>query len=378
MAGILDKKERFVDFIVTQEGKRQMANGELRVEYASATDCHIAYAKSEFYDEVCDKIYFEVAEKPENAIVLEKDDSGRLIQKDVLGGVTIEGDKLFHQFLKNTGQETLRYNMLIATGSQFTSLSNDLIENSIKHFKKNQFIASSFGEAVNKEFQINKREINYTISNSIPFPLGPKREVVNIDNTATLVTDKNLAHLPNFQYLPPNNLDGTPYGSYTDIRNLESLDFDGILKSLGVDSFSEVDLDESIDLNTKKNTVGNENPVYNREDESDIFQFNVKERETIKFLQTSEQNNLLIQLYELGESDKYADRNTSEEQKAAIGAKYGTENTFIKLDIIDGGIHFVDEDINGRIEKQVYYAGKIYYDSQDLPHFLNIFTLIFD
>ena len=45
MAGILDKKTRFIDFVVTQEGKRQIASGELKAEYASVTDMHAFYKK---------------------------------------------------------------------------------------------------------------------------------------------------------------------------------------------------------------------------------------------------------------------------------------------------------------------------------------------
>ena len=40
MAGILNKKFRFIDYVVTQEGKRQLASGMLRAEYASVSDMH--------------------------------------------------------------------------------------------------------------------------------------------------------------------------------------------------------------------------------------------------------------------------------------------------------------------------------------------------
>ena len=47
MAGILDKKTRFIDYVITQEGKRQLASGKLRAEYASVTDMHTFYDKNE-------------------------------------------------------------------------------------------------------------------------------------------------------------------------------------------------------------------------------------------------------------------------------------------------------------------------------------------
>ena len=75
--GILDKKTRFIDLVVTQEGKRQIAAGNLRAEFASLSDSNVFYDKGE-RDSVNQRIYFEVMERPENAIVLEKDDSGQI------------------------------------------------------------------------------------------------------------------------------------------------------------------------------------------------------------------------------------------------------------------------------------------------------------
>ena len=78
MAGILNKKTRFIDLAITNEGKRQLAAGMLIPEYASATDMHTFYEKSEKYDDVRKRLMFQVMEKPENKIVLEVDDSGNL------------------------------------------------------------------------------------------------------------------------------------------------------------------------------------------------------------------------------------------------------------------------------------------------------------
>ena len=46
MAGILDKKTRFIDYVITQEGKRQLASGMLRATYASVNDMHTFYDKN--------------------------------------------------------------------------------------------------------------------------------------------------------------------------------------------------------------------------------------------------------------------------------------------------------------------------------------------
>ena len=46
MAGILNPKRRFFDTILTQEGKRQVAQGDLRFRYVSFSDGMTFYEKS--------------------------------------------------------------------------------------------------------------------------------------------------------------------------------------------------------------------------------------------------------------------------------------------------------------------------------------------
>ena len=48
------------------------------------------YEKNQLASDVADRIYFQVAERRSNSLVLEKDDSGKLIQNDI-GGLTIVG-----------------------------------------------------------------------------------------------------------------------------------------------------------------------------------------------------------------------------------------------------------------------------------------------
>ena len=43
MAGILNNKERVLDFTITKEGRKQISSGRMRVEYASLTDRHTFY-----------------------------------------------------------------------------------------------------------------------------------------------------------------------------------------------------------------------------------------------------------------------------------------------------------------------------------------------
>ena len=44
--GILDSKQRFVDTVITAEGRRQLASGDFKVEFATFTDSDTFYEKS--------------------------------------------------------------------------------------------------------------------------------------------------------------------------------------------------------------------------------------------------------------------------------------------------------------------------------------------
>jgi len=73
MAGILDKKTRVMDFMITDEGRSQIRDGDLRIAYASFTD------SGAFYEEESDgvasnansRIYFEASSKHQDRIVVE-------------------------------------------------------------------------------------------------------------------------------------------------------------------------------------------------------------------------------------------------------------------------------------------------------------------
>ena len=77
MAGILDSKERVLDFIVTQEGKRQAGIGDLRVKFASFTDLHTFYEKSgsleipDLAEDASSRIFFESYSRYQDVIVPE-------------------------------------------------------------------------------------------------------------------------------------------------------------------------------------------------------------------------------------------------------------------------------------------------------------------
>ena len=355
MAGILNKKTRFIDLVVTQEGKRQMAQGKLRAEYASLSDASVFYDSNDRAKDTRERVYFETMESPNNVIVLEKDDSGRLVDFDFSPTGSIVGDNIFNKE-ENAQPEDL-HKLKMTKGSQFASLSEALPATFLKHFKSNQFIGTTVDNE-NENFELNispQNELKFSISNSVPFPTGPKKEVIDVDEAEPFLLDSKLTHLPNFFFLPPVNLDDTPYGSYQDLRNLNRETWTDIKSGLGFKHFEEIDefIDENDDLRIDKD---GDYKVQNRKSLLPTETILTKEYKVVKFKNTSFQNNLIMQVFEIDES----------------------RNKLQKLDIVDAGVYFDDDDVNLRYEKRVFYVGKIFLDSYNTPTFINIFTIILD
>jgi hypothetical protein len=359
MAGILDKKTRFIDLVVTQEGKRQIAQGKLRAEFASATDAQADYQKSESYNDAVQKIYFQTMERPENQIVPESDDSGRLLQFDVTSEATIVGDKIFQKGVTGDLQKDVKI-LKLATGSQFASLFNSLSDRIIDNFKKNYFVSTTDSVNINNEFELSQNQIDFEILDTIPFKNTPFGEIINVNDADPIFLDKKLAHLPNFSFLPPINEDGTPYGSYEDPRSTVNLDWPNIKSELGSRAFE--DNTNRLMFAPVSYTAGGfmggsgggltfSRGDYEVQDTSTPI---IKPFKIIEFKKTSQTNNLLIQIFE------------------------SFQDSIKKLDIIDGGVHIDENDPNQNFEKHVFYVGKVYFDDFDTPTFINLFTIVFE
>lgn len=347
--GILDKKTRFIDLVITQEGKRQIASGKLRAELASLSDGNSFYDEFE-NDDVSDRIYFEVMERPENAITLEKDDSGVLLPFNFSPTGSIVGNNIFSTALNTSN--TLE--TLIVTGSQFASSEASIMNAMLNHFKHNYLLGTNDAIGSN-EFLIDPKEITYIIDDTSPFGSRPRDNVINVNDAEPFFLDPRLAHLPNYQFLPPINKDGTEFGSYQDLRSTNEETYEEIKERLGYKEDEESVSIETLDEDDYFGSLGNTSRKLLLDNgELPEKPSRVALFESFQIKKTSSENNLVIQLFE-----------------------DSTGNTMTKLDIIDAGVYY-DDSSTIRNEKRIFYAGKIFFDSFQTPTFVNIFTLLME
>ena len=350
MAGILDSKSQFIDLVVTQEGKRQIASGELRAKYISLSDAAAFYDKAE-KDNVSDRIYFEVAETPNNVIVIEKDDSGKLFDFDFSPTGSIVGNNIFDK--DATVTNTLKLSPV--TGSSFASTSTSLFHTFLTHFKSHQILGSKEDEK--GKFKLSQDTVRFAISNTVPWAEGPHDETINVNDAEPFFFDKKLTHIDNFDFLPPRNTDGTRYGRHRDFRSRRRETLRGIKRELGNAGFrgSERIRDTNRSTRAYRKDMSGDFEVINRREKTHTRRTReIRQFQTVYFDETSNKNNLLMQVFE----DSH-------------GAK------LTKLEIVDAG-SFYDRNDERYPEKRIFYVGKVYFDSFSTPTFVNIFTIIFE
>lgn len=77
MSGILNKKERIFDFVITENGRKQIQNNDIRYKYASISDASVLYTKDEDLSAIKKRdvsnsietnLFFETATKTNNEI----------------------------------------------------------------------------------------------------------------------------------------------------------------------------------------------------------------------------------------------------------------------------------------------------------------------
>lgn len=81
MAGILDSKSRVLDFVLTQEGRNQLANDSLEFRFASLSDSACFYRSGSDFaaDDASARIYFEANSSPFDQIVVERGPEGQSV-----------------------------------------------------------------------------------------------------------------------------------------------------------------------------------------------------------------------------------------------------------------------------------------------------------
>ena len=385
MAGILDKKTRVIDAVLTEIGRRQISSGKLKIEYASLTDASAYYeigTDGPGPSDASSRIYFECpGKKRQDYITFETDDSGALMGYPESQAISITGDDLFKQDATGTDINSLKY---VSGSADFASLASGIITSSIDNFKQLYMLGTTendFGSAnLSRELRLDKEEISFSILNMHPFPNGPNFSINSIDAIECLFLDKRFSNVDNFKFLPPLITEplsspfsvdeesemhtGSPFlGSYQRLDESENLTYQELKDSLdgpGLEYDPENFTARSsltppwVSPSSDFNDLGAISIGYDSATGEDSSIDLARSRSKVTFTETSQENNIVMQLFETD----------------------SVSNKFKKLDIIDFGEFLTEDPVSPM--KHVFFAGKVFLNSNKIPTFVNLFTIILD
>jgi len=327
MSGFLDNKSRVMDTIITLEGRRQIAEGKLRIEYVSFTD------NATFYDldllsgsaDPSNRIYVEQTSLMQDRITFEADDSGKIKPFKNASNITgsLAGNIVYiTQSISSPKLEFL-------TGSSFASLAEKLLGSSIQNFQSLQVLGTKNYVFEDDDFQSSPEEIHFKISNDLP--LASFKQQRNINELPALFIDKSFSKSKNFKYLPPINKIFDKFLDKTDI-NIINQNRIGMYND-GKGRFEATKDEYSCDKL--------------EEDLSLLKSYGFSKR--INFDPTSLANNMFCQIFEMKDSELQ------------------------KLDIVDYGSY-----VYNNIQKRAFFVGKVLIDDNGCQTFVKIFTLVFE
>lgn len=220
MAGILDKKTRFVDTFLTDQGRQELSKGELRFSFAVFSDYGTFYDTSvdnpQVAAEATGRIQFEAANRHQDLVIPEYDADGGMLYPT-------EGFDLVNgQLMVLTGSESL------IKGEALVASASVVVSDAVQSFRDMMPLRSE--EAIQKTtgFDISLSSKTFKVTDSIPLnAAAPKK--VQLENAESLWQDKRLTHVRNFRYLPPvNKTSGTELRSYPKLQQPTPMTYDDL------------------------------------------------------------------------------------------------------------------------------------------------------
>mgnify|MGYP006222140875 CR=1 FL=1 len=314
MAGILNDKQRIMDLLLTVNGRRQIADGTFKIEFASFSDHGVFYREDTggVADDAGKRLMFESYSSPSDTVIPEINSAGD-ISMDIFSGNDFKSQlvngKLLTRETTDVDSEGRPKPRFVSGSINVYSSSDGVLQNAINSFDNLQIIGTKNNWADQDYFEIDKPEINFNRA-----PDSPMTEKF-LDAMDPFFTNDSFASLPAFRYLAPvyddpNSTAKIPLAAYRRMNNYPKLSFAKLKEELGKNQVEKVNLKS-------------DDPYLN----------------------------IVSQVFEIN------------------------DDTVGKLAIIDYGTYLNEE---GAEIGCVYHLGKVFRDSNNIPKFVKVLTIIFE
>ena len=243
MAGILDAKSRVVDFILTNEGRRQVRSGDLNISFASFTD------RDTFYEEEQDgvasdptgRIYFESTGRYQDQIVVESN----------LGVITnfSTSDYDLNGTTVTTSPVAPRSAHEEVVEREVVEKSSEIITQITKNFYDQEMLSNEDVFSTRQGFDLSVEEVEFTPDGLSPLRLTlTERFPASINSYQKVLTDFRFAHFDQFKFMPPCNVEntelgGVPIGFYPNFNQAETQTYEEVKEKLEGIPYEEITFD---------------------------------------------------------------------------------------------------------------------------------------
>ena len=226
MAGILDKKTRFMDTFLTQTGREQMAKGELNFAFAIFSDYATFYESSledpNVAEDAINRVFFEAANRPQDLVIPEFDADGQITfpagEFDLVNGEL--------KVLTGSTAESL-------TGENLVISASAAISDCIESFAAMQPLRSEEALSNTSGFRLSQNTGEFLVTTNLPISPGVPTQI-SLSNIESLWQDKKLTHVPNYQFKPPvNRISGKQLKTYPKLQQPTPMTFTDLENELG-------------------------------------------------------------------------------------------------------------------------------------------------
>lgn len=328
MAGILNTKTRIMDVVMTNEGRRQLAAGKFVPMFASFTDRNTFYERDAVSGsaDASQYLYFEAGSRQQDQIVIENDDSGLLVPYTGRNSF-ITQDGMFYNVTSSAFSGSFGFYIkteYVAPTGSFASLFAQVSAVITSSLEDQNLITTYFPYEKYSDFALSTNAVEFRYNNFSPF--RGTQPATKVEGLKPLFAEQRMSHLENFQFLPPKYVVDSVQqnlGDYEPLKSTDQLTYTQLIQNL-------VGTDPTAPL---------------------------KQQKVVDFTETSIQTNVFMQMFE--------------------GKKQNADSVPIlrKLDCIDFG-EFKDETDQSRPFKRVFFIGKVYIGSDDVPKYANLFTIV--
>lgn len=206
MAGILNPKERVLDFVLTEEGKKQLPFGKLEFEYATYTDLHTFYEGTDgIANEASGRVMLAAYSRQQDRITPTTFEDGRL-QPFGVGDLSFISDGPFT--IITSGSIT---SVGTSTAASDPVYFDALVQGSIDNFADNRVLGESDEFSTNESFETVPSDVGFRVAR----PFSKSRFSADITAYEAFFTDRRFSDKLNYQYLAPRAADGRNAFNFT-------------------------------------------------------------------------------------------------------------------------------------------------------------------